>query len=421
MTRLAAMIAVPVLTIMSQPALTAELSATGLEPSGALSGTSGTESFEEWNREFAGRFKARLDKTLDRLQVLEEKEIAAEEAKGKPGPAPSSTTAASIRFGALGQVWYNQPLQPGKQGGFKVRRAELKAEGSPVPLVNWRMLIDPAMAKEDDVSYTPVGASPREVTSVGRKSILMDLALSYDLPTPVFSRVTVGQFKPPFGMEGMGGSDVLDLLDRSLMTLKLKWAGQRDLGAQAQAKLGTLDFAAGVFNGEGWNVDADTNPHKNVNVRAVWKPAGFLAVGAAYQGGRSVAAEDLNEHTGAELDLDLKDAVPIRIRGEYAFGVRGPQGRAWTVRTGYGTVVIGVIPGIIELVGRFDWEDGYDYSLSASPAKYRPNDWLTETTFGINWKLAGDRAKLQVNYLREDEPTPKRKDDVIRAGFQVVY
>jgi hypothetical protein len=419
------MIAVPVLTIMPLPALAAGVSATGLEPSGALSGTSGIESFEEWNREFAGRFKARLDKTLDRLQVLEEKEAVAEEAKGKPAPVPSSTAPAPIRFSALGQVWYNQSLQPGKQGGFKVRRAELKAEGSPAPRVNWRLLVDPAMAKEDDVTYTPAGTSPRAVTSVGRKSILMDLALSYDLPVPAFSRVTVGQFKPPFGMEGMGGSDVLDLLDRSLMTMKLKWAGQRDLGAQAQVKLGTLDFAAGVFNGEGWNVDTDTNPHRNVNVRAVWKPAGFLAVGAAYQGGRTAATEDLNEHTGVELDLDLKSVAPIRVRGEYALGVRGPRGRAWTVRTGYGTVVIGVVPGIIELVGRFDWEDGFDLAPPSppapAPAKYRPNDWLTEATVGVNWKLAGDRAKLQVNYLREDEPTPKVKNDIIRAGFQVVY
>jgi hypothetical protein len=268
------------------------------------------------------------------------------------------------------------------------------------------------MAKVDDVTYTPAGVVPKAVTAVGRKSILKDLALSYDLPVPLYFRLTAGQFKPPFGMEGMGGNDVLDTLERSMMSWKLKWSEVRDLGAQAQARWGGLDAAAGVFNGEGWNVDGDLNRHRNLNVRTTWRPVGFVTVGAAYQEGRTGINEDLNEHFGGELSLDLSRVVPVKLKGEYAFGASGPRGAAAGVRTGYGTLLLGVVPQVVEFAVKYDWVD-YD--------RRRAGDWLTEATFGINWKLAGDRAKLQLNYLREDEPSPKVKNDVFRAGFQTSY
>jgi len=239
--------------------------------------------------------------------------------------------------------------------------------------------------------------------------------VAYDRPFPDavwVKRIQAGQFKPPFGMEGLTPTSDIDTAERSMMSTVLKWSNQRDLGGMVNFGTGGFDVWAGGFNGEGQNV-SDVNNHTTMNVRTTLRAASWLVIGGAWQGGRTGKAKDLNDHADAELSCQWRPAgVPVRLKGEFAHGVRGPRGKAVAGRTAYGILGIGVWPDVLELVGKEDWLD---------PGVLAAADWRTETNAGLNWYIEGRHAEVQLNYVRVDEPTPKVLNDLIRINVQASF
>ncbi len=330
--------------------------------------------------------------------------VSAEEAlPAEQAPGSITVRAGSLKFSGLVQVWaVNGWAQddPDHIAAFRLRRAEFKATGEIQEGLSWWLMIDPALVMEDKDNT--------------RRSILKDMVVAYDLPLPWRVRLQFGQFKIPFGMEGLYDSGTLDTVERSLIAPKLRWTDFRDIGGMAHVQHAGFNLWTGVFNGEGKNRTTDATDHKNVNVRATWQVLSWWALGAAYQHGRSGISEALNEHSGAETSWHWNlHGIPVRLKGEYAFGSAGPPLDLPTgVRTGYGMLAVDVIPGALELVGKYDW-------LDENHRKAR--DWRTEATAGFNWRLAGHHAKIQGNYVRVDEPTPKIRNDLVRLNFQTHF
>jgi len=344
-----------------------------------------------------------------------------------PAPAPAAAVIplpSPIVFTGLIQVWEVMPQAVGQVPTTRFHSIEFQARGEVGDHASWWLKLDPAQVRENDVktakfSVTPAGTVTSAVTSVGRKSILQDAVVAYDRPFPEaewVKRIQVGQFKPPFGMEGLTPTSDIDTAERSMMSTVLKWSNQRDLGGMVNLGAGRFDLWAGGFNGEGQNTD-DVNNYENMNFRASWRVASWIVVGGAWQGGRTGLAKDLNDHAGAELSCKWHlGAVPLTLKSEFAYGASGPRGRAVNGRTAYGRVGVGIWPDVLELVGKEDWID---------PSLIAAADWRTETTAGLNWFLHGRQAEVQFNYIREDEPAtpgyPKIANDLMRVNVQASF
>ena len=312
-------------------------------------------------------------------------------------PAGIVVGAGTLKLSGLVQVWAADSAASTTSSVFRIRRAEFKASGVIQEGLRWRLMIDPALVMEDNT----------------RRSMIKDLWVAYDLALPWPAWIKVGQLKIPFGLEGWMSAGALDTVERSMMAPTLRWTDFRDLGGEAHVAAGALKVWAGVFNGEGQNRTKDVTDHKNINMRATWKVMDWWTLGAAYQHGRSGMNETLNEHSGAETSWHWTFyGIPVRLNGEYAFGSAGALGLASGVRTGYGMLAVDVVPGSLELVGKYDWLDG---------DRRKAGDWRTEATVGFNWRLAGHHAKIQGNYVRLDEPTPKIRNDLVRLNFQTHF
>jgi len=320
--------------------------------------------------------------------------LAAETWSAGEEPAGVVVGAGTLKLTGLVQVWAADSAASTTFSVFRIRRAEFKASGVIQEGLRWRLMIDPALVMEDNT----------------RRSMIKDLWVSYDLALPWPARIKIGQFKIPFGLEGLMDSGALDTVERSMMAPTLDWTDFRDLGGEVHVAAGALKVWAGVFNGEGQNRTQDASDHKNLNVRATWQVLSWWTLGAAYQHGRSRISEARNEHSGAETSWHWNlHGIPMRLKGEYAFGSAGALGLASGVRTGYGMLGVDVVPGSLELVGKYDW------------LRRKAGDWKTESTAGFNWRLAGHHAKIQGNYVRVDEPAPKMRNDLVRFNFQTHF
>ena len=86
------------------------------------------------------------------------------------------------------------------------------------------------------------------------------LDFSFDVPTPLKTRVKVGQFRVPYGRERLTDSGTLNFGDRSIQALAFNW--NRDVGAALHTTRGRFTGVAGVFTGGGRDVPQRYLPEK---------------------------------------------------------------------------------------------------------------------------------------------------------------
>ncbi len=125
---------------------------------------------------------------------------------------------------------------------------------------------------------------------------------------------TIGQFKPPFGLERFQPDARLDFVDRTQATNRLIVNGKlgdsftRDRGVQADLDEGGLRFSLGIFQGGGANMDQHGNG-----------PLGVVHVHAGRHGHRSGTVWDWKVGMAASFrhaeDLDLGAALKGAHRG----------------------------------------------------------------------------------------------------------
>lgn len=304
-----------------------------------------------------------------------------------------------IKIKGLIQFWYQSDQSATPKDTFRLRRAEIALAGEIKPEVSWKVMIDPAQVREDDVTK-----SGGNVTSVGRKSPLQDFVITLK-PDKSWS-VDFGQFKVPFGMEGLESSAKLDLIERSALTSQFKWSDTRDIGlaikGDCEVNEVKIQSTVGLFNGEGQN-KLDANKSKDSAARLVIKPIETLQMGVARYNGKSGTSSTDNVRTGAEIKF-VQD--PIIVYGEYATGKSGgKEKKTYYLTAGY--KFLESWQGVV----RYDWYD---------PDTNAPDDDKTETTVGLNYFIEKHNAKIQLNYVSRGE-IPSINNNVVRANIQISY
>jgi len=143
-----------------------------------------------------------------------------------------------------------------------------------------------------------------------------------------YSRVTIGQFKVPFGVEGVEALSTNTTINRSLATNFIHYPTLRDLGVmlsgQYQKKLGALPIGAGyavaLVDGNGMNT-TDNNDDKDVSGRVWINPLvpGFTVGGSFYHGETNTLKFDAGNPTNIPpvLPDPTKDKVNDKIKKDW--------------------------------------------------------------------------------------------------------
>ncbi|MBI4777688.1 hypothetical protein HY792_02005 [Candidatus Desantisbacteria bacterium] len=181
----------------------------------------------------------------------------------------------------------------------------------------------------------------------------------------------------------------------------------RDIGGQVSGEFdfGTkkkIEYAVGIFNGAGINVD-DDNECKDIAGRILIFPIQDLSVGVSYYNGKSGAAETDKLRTGMELSYLINR---LSIEGEYISGKDGNlEEYGWYAQIGYKFVPE------LEAVVKYD---------SYEPDKNKTDDKIDAATLGLNWVL-NKWAKIQTNYEWKFEEGTKVSNDVFLTQYQVQF
>ena len=146
-----------------------------------------------------------------------------------------------------------------------------------------------------------------------------------------YTRVTIGQFKIPFGLEGVQALGSLPVINRSFATNFIPYSTLRDLGGMVsghyKTSVGSLPlgagYAVGVFNGTGMN-STDDNDNKNVSGRVWVNPlvAGLTIGGSLYHGKTNTSSTSDRikkdwDRWGADVEYMPAFAKGLRLQGEY--------------------------------------------------------------------------------------------------------
>ena len=324
-------------------------------------------------------------------------------------PAQPEKEVASVGVGSLTvdgllQGWYQFTDGATPEDTFRLRRAEIRLSGEITPTVPWSVMVDPAQVRDDDTRSSDINGT-NYVTSVGRKSVLQDFLITFK--TCPYSSVDVGQYKVPFGMEGLESSAKLDLIERSMVSSLLRWADYRDVGVTCKGDLSIGDVkiqpAVGIYNGEGQN-RLDGNNAMAYAGRLVVKPVESVHLGVAHYSGERGVAETDDNRTGVEAKITL---APVTVYGEYATGESDGKDK----ETYYATVVCD-LGDTCQAVARYDWYD---------PDKDAADDAMDETSVGLNHFIRKHNAKLAVNYVFRGEEGASVDNDIVRVLAQVSF
>ncbi len=324
--------------------------------------------------------------------------------EGPKLPTPVMSGFGDIRLNGLLQGWYIHDEGADPEGTFRLRRAEIKLSGEITPKVAWWLMFDPAQVREDDTRATVIDDESL-LTSAGRKSILQDFAIRLK-PAGVLM-IDVGQYKVPFGMEGLKSSARLDFIERATLTTQFKWADARDIGVtlRGDLNLGGMNIqpAVGFYNGEGQN-RLDRNNGKMIVGRLAVRPVSGLHLGVAHAGNEAGASEVTSRRTGFEAKYATDR---FSLYGEYAFGESDGKDKET-----YYITATAYVSDTLQLAVRYDWFD---------PDTDMRKNTGTETTLGVNYFIAKHNAKVQANYVFRGEEGPSIDNDIVRMNLQVAF
>jgi hypothetical protein len=221
------------------------------------------------------------------------------------------------------------------------------------------------------------------------------------------ARIHLGQFKYPQSLDGQYPTSKLDFIRRSLVGRI--YGDKRDIGVQFSGTASQLEYAVGVFNGNGRNL-VDNNEEKDLAARVTFHPTDWLSVGGSwYEGTFLYDAGMVTAHNGdlRRLGGDVRASLcNLNIQSEYMVGTDdNRKSRGWYVQTVYS------ILESIELAGRLEQFD---------PDTRIADQEIRVFTLGGTYLLS-DAVSVSVNYLVvDDESTPKNANQLI-AQWQVSF
>jgi phosphate-selective porin len=290
---------------------------------------------------------------------------------------------------------------------FSLRRAYLGMRGALDPDIDYFLLAD-----------FGTGVAGRD------PPLLLDASITFKhLP---YLKVRLGQFKIPFGLEGLEAHFAPPLINFTRAAVQLlaftaplhhpplerraSNSAFRDIGVQLfdEIALGesSLVWALGAFNGAGIN-RADDNAAKDAVARIEWAAGGWRA-GASGLRGDATPAETRKTRWGADVTYHRG---PWHLGAEYIGACDalpgGGQRRAegWHVRASY------LLTPKLQLVARHEAFD---------PDRNAGNDRYTATAAGVNWIFTGF-TRLQLNYEFRDNAAVPREGDAFFVQAQVLF
>lgn len=238
-----------------------------------------------------------------------------------------------------------------------------------------------------------------------------------------YLKVSLGQFKSPFGLELSTACQSLYTIDRSKVVNELA-SPFRDQGLMFSGSTDSLQlfgiekpnifsYSLALTNGTGLNT-MDNNRSKDLIGRLVFAPCDFFQVGGSYHHGMkknpdpTVTKED--ELTRWGTDLQLKKSFGrfgFLSQTEYIYGqdkgskmVGGGCGSVPEVvqgsftRSGFYSQLMIQTPWKFEPVVKYQTYDPNADLSDTDPKEYRENSWI----FGFSYYL-NDWTRIQMNYM----------------------
>ena len=257
-----------------------------------------------------------------------------------------------------------------------------------------------------------------------------------------YAQVTIGQFKPPFGMERLQADWQLATIDRSQATDHLIPNGQlgdsfaRDRGLQLDAWLASkrLYYAAAVFDGNGANQNFRGNgPLVTGRLLGVLYQAPAhsarqdrITFGGAVSTRRDhrqdftqtlpgTASLGFAQFSGRDTHLNLEASAnfsPVSLRSEYFYAWFNPNLAPFVEVRASGFYVQGTYRFCRKLQAVANYE-GFDPNRAV-----RSRYDLRWTTLGLNWLIQGNRIRLGADYVFKREAQNSFPNNALLVQFQ---
>lgn len=290
-----------------------------------------------------------------------------------PGPAPVKLS---------GYLQAREVYQSRIGLSSSINRARLTASGGIVEAVTWRI--------QGEFRTGSVGT--------GRASVsLQDAYVRYN-PGPW--ALQIGQFKTPFTREFITSLADLETADRATVVDSL--APKRDLGLIGEYTFKQVSAWAGVFNGEGQNVTANTDSTllgvARVAVRLV-KQLSLAANGTRYFG-------DSTRYGVDAAYEDARFALKGEFLGQKRDGASGSDDWGW-----YGLGAVFVIPAV-QAVGKYE-----EFGRPSVSAAVKTRAW----TLGVNAYPTGRNLRLTFDYVSRKVGEPGTRKGRLLAQVQARF
>lgn len=291
-----------------------------------------------------------------------------------------STSSASVKLSGYIQAREIYQRRVGLTGS--INRARLAAAGGVIQAVSWRI--------QGEFRTGTVGT--------GRASVsLQDAYLRY---APRSWALQVGQFKTPLTREYYTSIADIETADRSTVVDSL--APKRDIGVMGEYTYRMASLWAGIFNGEGQNVTANSDSTllgvARVAVR-VMPGLSLAANGARYFG----------DSTRYGMDAAYEGAH-VTLKGEYIGQARdaapGPDDWGW-----YGLAGVFVIP-TVQAVGKYE-----EFARPAISTAVKNRAW----TLGLNLYPQGRNLRFTLDYVSRKIGEPGVRKGRILAQAQAKF
>ena len=360
--------------------------------------------------------------------------------------AGENSAAAKLRVRGLLQVWYgngfgdaingsnalNASLVPlGRNLGgrgremLRFRRAQVALEGAPAPRMDFRLMLDASAPNAD-------GAS-----------LLRDAWIGYRI-TPRL-RLEIGQQKTGLSEEGTRDDGALLTVARAIMNEDLSLvAGRvgnvRSPGIALRYRGGPVQGFAGLWHGNGETPSGGNILHlRFLDGALYYKGIRYVTVGV--WGGTHVGLAQPAEGRDRAGGTFILRCGPHLFEGEAAYardhtaGAPGTE-RTGTISNGFNFLYAHTLSRKWQLVARYEfWNPDENEAAAKTGAPGVTENGVTlmnfdhklkEYTFGINYYMPAQHAKIQVNYIRVDSEVNApvffgKQRTVLLANIQVIF
>jgi hypothetical protein len=347
---------------------------------------------------------------------------------------------------------------PVSSNRFRVRRARLKTtyQGTLSEFVLQIDAVPPSSSGPDGVTLKDAEAS----------LFLDENTIPSSVPFEV--RLTVGQFKVPFGFEILQSSGEREMPERSAM-MGAFFPGERDRGVRLQAKFGMFRLSTAIINGNVFPALYNPTPSTPFNYTfnedqssgkdwagRVGVDLGFVVVGGSWYYGRTILATNLRPASGmtaavpvgylrfdrlrlgadAQAYVDIPMVGGLTVRGEiihasetntdYA-GVTADKCRDVKSLGWYGTVVqnVGDHVGLVFRVDQFNRNRNNSTPGTAEGCKSAMENASIDkvTTFGggLLLHVSGNLKGTLVYEHIAEQGKNKKDNDVFTAQLQAKF